>query len=183
MNNEVNDWLEGFFDLNPDAKQEIEVTKKKESTLALATELSAMDFRKKDFYKELSPEHKKEISLWVLMRFMSSSQSMPAHHLMMVNDLVNNNFSSLSKHPELQWRLLALCGTGKTQYHPWIPPMRGIKKNHIEQAIVDRYPLLSNSEIALLLKINTQDELKEFFKENGYDDKTIKEIFKDTKGK
>jgi hypothetical protein len=185
MSNEVSDWLTGFFDMNPDAAPvEEEKKKKKESTLSLTVELPAMDFGNKSFYTNLSEEHKKEISIWVLMRFMSSSQGDAEHHIMMVNDLVNHNFNALSKHPELQWKLLSLCGTHKKQYHPWIPPPKGLKKNKVEEALLSIFPLIKDEDLDLLLQINTREELEEFFKENGYDDKTIKELFKgDTKGK
>jgi len=185
LNNEVGDWLEGFYDSNPDAvKEEVTKKKKKESTLTLQMELPAMDLGNKNFYRDLSDEHKKEIGIWVLMRFMSSSQNNAEHHIMMVNDLVNHNFNNLSKHPELQWKLLALCGTGKKQFHPWIAPPKGIKKNKVEAAILEHYPLLRDDELEMLLRINTQEDLEEFFKDNGYDDKTIKELFKgDAKGK
>lgn len=184
MSNDIGDWIDGFYAMNPDAVKEEETKKKKkESTLGLPTELLAMDTCNMSFYKNLSDEHKKEISLWVLMRFMSSSQSIPEHHLMMVNDLVNHNFSNLTKHPELQWKLLALCGTGRKQFHPWIAPPKGVKKNKVEAAIIERYPLLKDDELELLLQINTQEELEAFFRENGMDDKSIKELFKDAKGK
>ena len=179
MSNEVGNWLEDFVELNPDAiKEEEPKKKKKESTLSLQAELPAMDFRNKNFYRDLSDEHKKEISLWVLMRFMSSCQGMPEHHLMTVNDLVNNNFSNLSKHPELQWKLLSLCGTGKKQYHPWIPPPKGIKKNKLEAEILIHYPLLRDDELEMLIKINTKEDFEQFFIEMGYDNKTIKELLK-----
>ena len=174
----LENWLDGFYELNPEAIQVEEVKqKKKESTLTLAMELPAMDYRNFDFYRDLSDEHKKEISMWVLMRYMSSSKKNSEYHLMMVNDLVNNNFTSLNKHPELQWKLLALCGTGKTQFHEWVPPPKGAKKNCLEEVILNHYPLIKDDELELLLKINTQFELEQFFKENGYDDKSIKEIF------
>lgn len=186
MTDAVGDWLSSFFELNPEAAPvvEEETKKKKEITLSLQQELPAMDFRNGNFYRDLSPEHKKEISIWVLMRFMSSSQRDAEHHLMMVNDLVNSNFNALSRHPELQWKLLALCGTNKKQYHPWIAPPKGAKKNKIEEALLSVYPLLKDDDLDLLLKINTQEELEQFFRENGHDDKSIKELFKgDAKGK
>jgi hypothetical protein len=186
MNNDMGSWLDGFFELNPDAiRDEVETkAKKKESTLTLAMELPAMDFRDKDFYKNLSEEHKKEISLWILMRYMSSSQGAPEQHLTIVNDVVNTNFSSLSRHPELQWKLLALCGTGKKQFHPWIPPGKKAKKNKLEEALINFFPLMKDSDLAMLQQINKKEDLEQFFRDNAFDDKTIKEIFKgDTKGK
>lgn len=181
---DMKDWLVGFYEMNPDAVEVVEEKiKKKPSTLTLAMELPAMDYCDKDFYKNLSEEHKKEIGLWLLMRYMSSAQNNPEHHLIMVNDLVNHNFNSLSKHPELQWKLLTLCGTNREEFHPWIPPGKGIQKNKVEQALLGIYPLMKDEDIELLLKINTTEEIKEFLKDNGFDDKELKEIFKaDPKG-
>lgn len=180
-----NTWVDEFYILNPDAAPVEEIKKaKKETTLPLSSELSAMDFSNKDFYKGLTDEQKKEMSVWVLMRFMSSSQAMPEHHIMMVNDLVNHNFNNLAKHQELQWKLLALCGTKKKQYHAWIAPPKGVKKNKLEEAVLVHYPLMRSDELELFMKINTKEDLAAFFKDNGYDDKQIKELFKSgTKGK
>lgn len=185
MTDNVNDWIDGFYELNPDAVRTEEVkAKKKESTLTLAMELPAMDYRKKDFYTNLSEEHKKEISLWVLMRYMSSCQGDAEQHLSIVNDVVNVNFAALSKHPELQWKLLSICGTNKKQFHPWIAPGKKAKKNKLEEALLQFYPLMKDSDLEMLQQINTREDFEQFFKENAFDDKAIKEIFDGkTKGK
>lgn len=178
----MGDWMNTFFELNPDAVKEEEVKKKKkESTLTLQMELPAMDFRDMEFYANLSEEHKKEISIWLLMRYMSSSQGNAEYHLTMVNDLVNHNFSALSKHPELQWKLLALCGTKRKQFHPWVAPPKGVKKNKLEQAILDIMPLTKDSDLEMLQLINKKADWEAFFMSNGMDDKAIKELLKDVK--
>lgn len=186
MSDNVDNWLNDFYNLNPDALKPAEHVKaaKKESTLTLAMELPAMDFKDRDFYNNLSEEHKKEISLWVLMRYMSSSQNSAEQHLTFVNDVVNVNFSALSKHPELQWKLLTICGTNKKQFHPWIPPGKRAKKNKLEEALIQFFPLMKDEDLEMMQTINTQQDFEQFFKDNAFDDKTIKEIFKgDTKGK
>jgi hypothetical protein len=177
LSNVVGNWLYNFFDLNPSTDLEDEI-KKPKRTLPLGDVLTAMDFCNKKFYKNLSEEQKKEISLWTLMRYMSSSCSDSEHHLLLVNNFVNHEFNTLRKHPELQWMLLALCGKGKTQKHIWIKPPKGVKKNPLEQAILNYYPLLKDDEIDMLLNINTKKDFEQFFKDNGYDDKTIKELLK-----
>lgn len=177
----IEDWINGFLELNPDAatsRQEVVKAGKKESTLTLAMELPAMDYRDKDFYKNLSDEHKKEISLWILMRYMSSSQGDSEHHIMMVNDIVNVNFSIFNKHPELQWKLLALCGTSKKQYHPWIPPPKKQKKNKLEEVLIQLNPLIKDDELELLQKVNTQKDFEEYLRGNAFDDKFINDLFK-----
>jgi hypothetical protein len=182
MSDSVEDWMSTFFELNPDAVQEEEVKKKKkESTLTLAMELPAMDYCDMEFYNNLSDDHKKEISLWVLMRYMSSSQSNAEHHLIMVNEIVNHNYSSLTKHPELQWKLLALCGTKRKQFHPWIAPPKGVKKNKLELAILEFFPLMKDKDLEMLLEINTKADWEEFFTDNGMDEKSIKDLLKDVK--
>jgi len=185
MSNDIENWLGNFFELNPDAiVEDTAKASKKESTLTLAVELPAMDYRNKEFYANLSDEHKKEISLWLLMRYMSSSQSDAELHLTLVNDVVNTNFTVISKHPELQWKLLALCGTNKKQFHPWIPPGKKAKKNRLEEALLGYFPLMKDEDLEMLQKINTKEDFETFFKLNAVDDKTIKEIFKgETKGK
>ena len=37
---------------------------------------------------------------------------------------------------------------------------------------------MKDDDIELMLKLNTKEDLEEFFKDNGLDDKTIKELFK-----
>lgn len=181
---DISNWLDSFRDLNPDTISEEDAKAgKKDSILPLASELAGMDFGDKDFYSKLSDEQKKAISLWVLMRYMSSSQNDAYYHLTMVNDVVNTNFAAISKHPELQWKLLALCGTGKKQFHAWIPPGKKSKKNKLEEALIGFFPLMKDSDLELLQQINTQEDFVEFFRQNAFDDKAIKEIFKGDKGK
>lgn len=181
---DISNWLDSFRELNPDSTIDDDAKAgKKDNILPLALELAGMDFRDKSFYSNLNEEQKKVISLWVLMRYMSSAQNDADYHLTMVNDVVNTNFAVISKHPELQWKLLALCGTGKKQFHTWIPPGKKAKKNRLEEALIGFFPLMKDSDLELLQQINTQEDFVEFFKQNAFDDKTIKEIFKGDKGK
>jgi hypothetical protein len=190
LSNDIKDWLDGFSTLNP---IEDSSPKGKEYLVDMFREsLPALDMGDKTFYKRKTADQKKEIekSMWILMRFMSASKSAAEHHLLMVNDLVNANFNLLVKkaregkegHAELQWMLLALCGSGRKQYHEKVPAPKGLKKNKLEEALLEHYPLLKTSDLELLLQINSTEDFELFFKDNGYDDKTIKEILK-TNGK
>jgi hypothetical protein len=188
MSNEVQDWLSGFFEMNPDAAEVEEVKKGKEHKLDLfKTVLPALDRRDFGFFDRLDADQKKEIVPWLLMRWMSSSSSAAEHHIMMVNDMVNRDFSVFAPrvtqgkagHLGLQWRLLALCGTGRSQRHVWVAPPKGAIKNKLESAVLAIFPLMKDSDLELFLKVNTREELKELFIENGYDDKTLKDLFKE----
>jgi hypothetical protein len=188
LSNELKDWLDGFYDLNPDAIDAEEEKAKAYENDMFRELLPALDRCDKTFFNKRTQEQQKEIekSMWILMRFMSSSKNLPEHHLMMVNDLVNTNFNLFVRkaqtnkdgHPLLQWMLLALCGSGRNQFHEKVPSPKGLKKNRVEEAILEHYPLLKDEDLELLLKINSNEDLADFFRQNGYDDKTIKELLK-----
>jgi len=143
--------------------------------------LPNIDLRNMDYYASLSAEEKKEIAPYVLMRFMSNVKqpNLVDHHLIMVNELVNHEFSSLSKHPELQWKLLCLCGVGTKQFHPWIAPSKKQTKSKVQQALHQLKPHYKQDELELLESLMTVDEMREMFLSAGYEDKEINELCKD----
>ena len=86
---------------------------KKSAKIPLRTMLQAIDTNDFDFYSRLDKEQRKAFSPWLAMRYASSASGMAAYHyLIMVNHIVNVDFSVFKKHPELQWKLLAVCGQG-----------------------------------------------------------------------
>lgn len=152
---------------------------KREPAIPLKEVMSALDKRNKDWYINLPDEKRKAFSAWMMMRYASSVQGKnAAHYLYMVNELVNKNFSDISKHPELQWLLLSACGVGKVEFHPFIkPPNARKKKNRVTEFLTEIYPHLKSDEIDMLVSINSIQELKDLAQAHGYDDKSISEIF------
>ena len=142
--------------------------------------MSNLDKRNKNWYNSLTAEQKKAFSTWMMMRYASSVQGKQApDYIWMVNELINHKFSDVSKHPELQWKLMCLAGSGKVQFHPFVKvPKAKRKKDKVEELVRELFPLLKSDELELFLKMNSTDELKELALESGVDDKTIKEIFK-----
>ena len=141
--------------------------------------MAAIDKKDRNFYNNLTDEGKKAFSAWMMMRYCSSVQGKDAtNYIYMTNELVNFQFSEVSKHPELQWLLLSACGVGKIQFHPYLkPPNARKKKNKVFEFIYGLFPHMKSEDIDNLIDINTTDELKDLAKSNGYDDKSIKEIF------
>lgn len=190
MSDNIGDWLAAFHDLNPTVIEDDTKSSKDEHKLDLfKVVLPALDRRDINFYNTLTDEQKKDIGIWVLTRWMSSTANNPVDQIYTVNEVVNKNskiFSSKksenalesNRHKELQWMLLAISGSGKAERHVWPGAPKGAKKNALEEAVISIYPLINDDELELLLAVNTQQELTDFFKQNGYDDKTIKELFK-----
>jgi hypothetical protein len=152
---------------------------KKEPAIALKDVMSAIDKKDRGFYSRLTDEQKKAFSAWMMMRYASSVQGRnAAHYLFMVNELVNKNFSDVSRHPELQWLLLSAAGSGKVEFHPYIkPPNSKKKKDKVAEFLSSVYPHFKGDEIDMLISINSKEELKQLAESHGYDDKSIKDIF------
>ena len=151
----------------------------KKPQIPLKEIMAAIDKKDRNFYNNLSDEQKKAFSAWMMMRYCSSVQGRDAaNYIYMTNELVNYQFSQVSKHPELQWLLLSACGVGKIQFHPYLkPPNSRKKKNKIFEFIYSIYPHMKAEDINNMIDINTKEELTEFAVAHGYDDKTIKDIF------
>ena len=152
---------------------------KKEPAIALKDIMAALDKKDRGFYSRLSDEQKKAFVPWMMMRYASSAQGRnAAHYLFMINELVNKNFSDVSKHPELQWLLMTAAGSGKVEFHPYIkPPNSKKKKDKVSEFVYSIYPNFKRDDIELFLLLNTREDLKELAKDHGYDDKTIADIF------
>lgn len=148
------------------------------SKIPLKTMLSSIDTNNKNFYTKLDDDQKKEFSSWLVMRWASCVKGdLAEHYLLMVNGLVNSDFSSLNKHPELQWKLIAICGAGRTQFHQWVKPPKKKAKNKIQTFLAISFPHAKADELALLEKIHTKADLKQLAKDMAYTDKEIKSLF------
>jgi len=152
----------------------------KKPQIPLADVMLAIDRKNRSWYDNLNDEQKKAFSAWMMMRYASSVQGgNAASYLFMVNECVNKNFMDLSKHPELQWLLFTLCGSGKKEFHPYIkPPTSRKKKNKVAEWLSEQYPLMKADEINMLMEINDTEDLKMLATEAGMTDKEIKELFK-----
>lgn len=152
--------------------------------LSIKEEMRAIDCRDHGWWDTLSDEERKKISPWVLMRYTSACDSnhdeIRNHYLVMTNELVNVHFNELTKHPQLQHRLLQIVGIGKSQYHPWIPPGKRGSKNPIEQFLIKLYPLANDDELEILLQMD-KDEITDLAEQAGMSDKEIKALFKKKK--
>ena len=151
----------------------------KKPQIPLKDVMAAIDKKDRGVYNRLTDEQKKAFSAWMMMRYCSSVQGKDAaNYIYMTNELVNYQFMEVSKHPELQWLLLSACGTGKIGFHPYLkPPNSRKKKNKVFDFISNIMPHMKAEDIDNLINLNTVDELKEYAREHGYDDKSIKDIF------
>jgi hypothetical protein len=133
--------------------------------------LAAVDMGAKNVWDELSDDEKKQVSFWLLNRYVSSVKGNREDQELAVfktNEYYNKNYMVVSKHPKLQWQLLCQSGnTGKIQFHQWI----GFKKKDAQtnaqgvKLLQQIYPNMKQREVEILASMHTKKELKEIAKE------------------
>ena len=129
--------------------------------------LAAIDMNGKGVWDELSDDERKQVSFWLLNRYISAVQASTDDQALAVfktNEYYNKNYMVVSKHLKLMWQLLCISGnTQKIQYHPWI----GFKKkptNSTAGAIKlfqELYPNMKQHEVEMLAVMHTKKELKQ----------------------
>lgn len=147
--------------------------------LDLKSVLYSLDSRNKSYYSKLPDELKKEYAPYVLMRFMSSApdqNGLHAYHVLAANDLVNQDFWTLSKYPELQHMLLSMVGVGRKQYHPWIPPLKRPAKDKVADIFKNIYPDINDMELKILYNLYTVKDIEDLCKSYGMTNDETKEI-------
>jgi hypothetical protein len=149
--------------------------------IAIKEILSWIDNGESAIWDQLEDEHKKQISFWLLNRYVSGingSREKQELAVFKTNEYYNKNFNDIgvSKdkgHPKLLWQLLCMSGnTGKNEFHPWI----GFKKRDgstgkAMQLLEKIYPHLKTDEVETLARISTKKELKQLAEEHEIDAK------------
>ena len=141
--------------------------------LPLKDVLAAIDLNAKNVWDELSDEERKQVSFYLLNRYVSSVKGQRDKAELAVfktNEYYNKGFFLLQKHKKLLWQLLCMSGnTGKIQYHEWIgykfktSPGTAKAIKFLEKL----YPTKKADEINLLAKINSAKDIKQLAEDYG----------------
>lgn len=136
--------------------------------------LSEADKKNKSYYDSLTDEERKGFAALVAMRWLSvaGDGELGHYYVASVNHFVNKNFFDLSKHPKLQWLLMATASPGMgAQRHQWI----GMKKKepaskskfNKTKILQDLYPTYKQKDIELLAILTPDDEIKDYLRRSG----------------
>lgn len=144
--------------------------------------IPAVDMGIPELWDAVSDEGRKEIKndLWNLNRYISScktnDQELQEHFVLTVNEYYNKNWANISDHPKLQWLTLCMCNheSKKTQFHEWIPLKKEVNKQTRREDFLARlFPNMKMSDIETLAAISTDQEIKDYCRDLGWDKKQI----------
>ena len=139
--------------------------------------LAAVDMGAKSVWDELDNEECKQVSFWLLNRYVSSVNGNREDQELAIfktNEYYNKDYMVVSKHQKLMWQLLCQAGnTGKIQFHQWIGfKKKSSKTNDDGVKLLSRiYPNMKLDEMENLVSISTTKELKELAEEHGIESK------------
>jgi hypothetical protein len=143
--------------------------------------ISWIDNNEKDIWNHLEDEHKKQISFWLLNRYVSSvagSREKQELAVFKTNEYYNKHFNTIgvgkeNGHQKLMWQLLCMTGaTGKNEFHPWIGFKKKSSNNDKAIKLLEQiYPNMKQDEVEILAGLSTKKELKELAEEHNIDAK------------
>ena len=143
--------------------------------------LAAIDMNAKSVWKELSDEERKQVSFWLLNRYISAVQGSREEMELAVfktNEYYNKHFNTIgvgreNGHQELMWQLLCISGAwGKIKFHPYI----GFKtdtlsldkqKQHYRKKLRELYPSAKSVDIDSYVIIESNENIKQLILDHG----------------
>lgn len=150
------------------------------SNLKLNEILAAVDLNGKEVWDDLSEEQHKSIVFYTLNRYISSvqgSREEKEHFVLLGNERFNKHlFLLLNKHPKLLWQLACSCGheSKKVFFHKWLKLTKS--KNKRIDFLADLFPNTKKQDLETMAEITTDEEIKQYCVELGWDKKEINAI-------
>lgn len=150
------------------------------SNLKLNEILAAVDLNGKEVWDDLSEEQRKSIVFYTLNRYISSvqgSREEKEHFVLLGNERFNKHlFLLLNKHPKLLWQLACSCGheSKKVFFHKWLKLTKS--KNKRIDFLADLFPNTKKQDLETMAEITTDEEIKQYCVELGWDKKEINAI-------
>ena len=146
---------------------------KQEDRLSIWKVMEALDKKDYGFYDSLTDDEKKKFSPYLIFKWASTvegNNDISKFYALSMNEYVNVDFWECSKNKKLTW--LSLCaaspGIGR-QKHYWLG--NGNKNdNKLKTSLRELLPLMKESDIDVILKINSEKEIVEWMKHQNVED-------------
>lgn len=177
--------LFGNYEVNLDDPENEKTQKSEKAKLDLFTDvLPNIGSSNYDYYNQLTDDEKKLYQPYTIMKWMSSTQN-NSHidFLRNVNEFVNVDYWSLSKHPGLLHKLFCLSNTlssgTKGTRHNWVPFLKTNKKKSVINDFLRTFNQNLNDQEIDIIKSNTNvDEFEKIVKSCGIQDAELKKLVK-----
>ena len=126
--------------------------------------LDCLDRKAFDLRGSMDPEEMKEFDKnlgWILPQWMSGASRDDAHKelLLRFNRNCNIGWFKFYHHPELQAKLLATVGLGKSVRHRFFKTGKRVSHTELETLLYEESPALKPDEVSLWCRLHTRSDL------------------------
>ena len=140
--------------------------------LNIANEMRMFDRKVRSFYDDLTVEERKKFSNYLMIRWGSSvegSRELQEFYVIATNERLNKHFFNVGKHPKLQWLMATTVSPDLGVHkHTWIAPKKKESGSSAKRkTIMTMYPNYKDDEVDVMMKILTDQEIKQFAKDSG----------------
>jgi hypothetical protein len=146
------------------------------SKLYIGNEMKAFDSKDYNYYDSLDEEEKKKFSPFILFRWGSCvyGEELGQFYTVASNEFANVNLWDLSKHKKLQWLTLCTISPGiGNQKHYWLGTVKK-ESNKLKNQLLELLPKCKSSDIDLIMKVNSEEEIMKWLESNGLDPEKVK---------
>lgn len=151
------------------------------SKLDIAVEMRAFDSKQRDFYQSLDADERKKFSTYLMLKWGANVEGSPEFqewYLRATNERLNMNFFDIGRHPELQWLCCTTVSPGMgNRKHYWLKTSKGdgnSDQKRRRRFIENQMPHLSEDELDIMTDLNSTENIKQWARDLGWDDKKIK---------
>ena len=130
-------------------------------------------------YEKMSEEERKQLSTYMMLRWMSSTSS--EYQLHAVNEYLNQYTFSLAKHPDLLLKLAAACSDGSQKRYAFKKYKTAPKKQNMAVGVLMEYYDYSSSDATEALNFFNIDGIIDLATKLGYQDADLKQLKKEMK--
>lgn len=142
--------------------------------------LAACDMDAKYLWDDLTDDQRKSVVFFTLNRYLSNvngNRELQEHAVVVTNERFNKHlFDFLNKHPKLCWQLACSCAYDDKdiKFHPWLKVKK--EKNKKEEFLATLFPNMKREDVAAMAAITTDNEIKKYCENLGWDKKAINGI-------
>lgn len=141
--------------------------------------LKDLSLKKKDCYMSLPDDEKKEVSPYVIARFLSGTNDM--RQVYFLNEIVNPYTFSLQKHKELLTMLMTICTPGRVVRYNWLKQAKKTSTTPKLNGLVREYFGYNSSDAGDAIPLLSNEDLLSYAEQLGYQKQDIAIIKKELK--
>lgn len=152
--------------------------------LNINNEMRQLDLKNREFFDELTDEERKKFSTYLMLRWGSavnhSNKDLQEYYVISTNQNLNKHFFDIPKaHDKLRWLMATTVSPGMGSFkHEWIAVKGKNSKNKRANLLANLYPAEKMRDLELLASTMSDDDFKVILRDEGWDDKKIKEALK-----